>query len=75
MRNFNSSMCFESDALMNSLLVLVLLLSFAFFKLISLKGLPSEEQKARKMKKAIKYMNKYRDENEEFFMPRIPSEN
>ena len=63
-----SFMCNVNDAQMNTILVIVFLISFLLFKFMTSRNSLSKEEKERKSKKVEKYLNKYKQENEDFFM-------
>jgi hypothetical protein len=67
--NQSSFLCNVNEAQMNTLLVAVFLISYFLFKFISNKHSPSQAELERRRRKAEKYLNKYKAENEEFFMP------
>lgn len=53
----------------NLYVIAVFVLSFIFFRLfLNLNNKQSHEDKERVMNKSIKYFEKYRQENEDFFM-------
>jgi hypothetical protein len=66
----NRLLC-EVNSASNALLLVIFVISFLIFRFYSIKNKKSEEEINRRKKKAEKYMNKYKHENEEFFMPEV----
>lgn len=65
----DSFMCDVHTLRLNTMLVVTFVISFLLFKFfLNKERIKTPEENARVKKKAEKYLNKYRLENEEFFM-------
>ena len=63
----SSFMCTFNEGQMNILMVMVFMMSFLLFRYFSNTKSQTNEEIARKSRRVEKYLNKYKQENEDFF--------
>jgi hypothetical protein len=63
-----SFMCTFNEGQMNFLMVMVFMMSFLLFKYFSNTKSHTNEEIIRKSRRVEKYLNKYKQENEDFFI-------
>jgi len=62
-----SFMCTFNEGQMNILMVMVFMMSFLLFRYFSNTKSQTNEEITRKSRRVEKYLNKYKQENEDFF--------